>query len=83
MKPQPEIGDTQLSGEENKLAELERPKSIIETEDHRGYGDAIRLIQLKAEMEALEKTSCTTSNEPKTIVADENSYPNNAGRVFI
>jgi hypothetical protein len=55
MKPQPEIGDTQLSGEENKLAELECPKSIIETEDHRGYGDAIRLIQLKAEMEALEK----------------------------
>jgi hypothetical protein len=55
MKPQPEIGDTQLSGEENKLAELERQKSIIETEDHRGYGDAIRLIQLKAEMEALEK----------------------------
>ncbi|WP_433965219.1 hypothetical protein [Tunturiibacter gelidiferens] len=41
MKPQPEIGDTQLSGEENKLAELERQKSIIETEDHRGFGDAI------------------------------------------
>ena len=37
MKPQPEIGDTQLSGEENKLAELKRQESIIETEEHRGY----------------------------------------------
>ena len=55
MKPQPEIGDTQLSGEENKLAELERQKSILETEEHRGFGDAIRLIQLKGEMEALEE----------------------------
>jgi hypothetical protein len=55
MKPQLEIGDTQLSIEENKLAELERQKSIIETENHRGFGDAIRLIQLKGEMEALEK----------------------------
>jgi hypothetical protein len=55
MKPQPEIGDTQLSGEENKLSELERQESMVETEDHRGFGDAIRLIQLKVEMEALEK----------------------------
>jgi hypothetical protein len=55
MKPQPEIGDTQLSGEENKLAELERQKGIIETKEHRGFGDAIRLIQLKGEMEALEE----------------------------
>jgi len=55
MKPQPEIGDTQFSGEENKLAQLERQKTIIETENHRGFGDAIRLIQLKGEMEALEK----------------------------
>jgi hypothetical protein len=45
MKPQPEIGDTQLSVEENKLAELERQKSIIETEEHRGFGNAIHLIQ--------------------------------------
>ncbi len=29
-------------------------------------------------MEALEKTLCTTSNEPKTTMADENSYPTNA-----
>jgi hypothetical protein len=55
MKPQPEIGDTQLSGEENKLAELERQKNILETEEHRGFGDAIRLIQLKGEMKALEE----------------------------
>jgi hypothetical protein len=55
MKPQPEIGDTQLFGEENKLAELERQKTIIETENHRGFGDAIRLIQLKGKLEALEK----------------------------
>jgi hypothetical protein len=55
MKPQPEIGDTQLSGEENKLAELERQKRTIETEEHRGFGDAIRLIQLRCEMEALEE----------------------------
>ena len=55
MKPQSEIGDIQLSGEENKLAELERQKRIIETEEHRGFGDAIRLIQLKSEMEALEE----------------------------
>jgi hypothetical protein len=55
MKPQPEIGDTQLSGEENKLAELERQKLTIENEEHRGFGDAIRLIQLKGEMEALEE----------------------------
>ena len=55
MKPQPEIGDTQLSREENKLAELEHQKSIIETEQHHGFGDAIRLIQLKSEMEALER----------------------------
>jgi hypothetical protein len=55
MKPQPEIGNTQLSGEENRLAELERQKAIIETEDHRGFGDAIRLIQLKGEIEALEE----------------------------
>jgi hypothetical protein len=55
MNPQPEIDDAQFSGEENKLAELERPKSIIETEEHRGFGDAIRLIQLKGEMEALEE----------------------------
>jgi hypothetical protein len=56
MKQQPEIGDFQLLGEETKLAELERQKTIIETKDHRGYGDAIRVIQLKGEMEALEKT---------------------------
>jgi hypothetical protein len=55
MKPQPEIGDTQLSREENKLAELERQKRIIETKEHHGFGDTIRLIQLKSEMEALEK----------------------------
>ena len=83
MRAQPEIGDTQLSGEENKLAELERQKNIIETEEHRGFGDAIHLIQLKGEIEALEKPLCTTSNGPKTIVADENSYSNNASRVFV
>jgi hypothetical protein len=55
MKTQPEIGDTQLSEEENKLAELERQKRIIETREHRGFGDAIRLIQLKGEMKALEE----------------------------
>jgi hypothetical protein len=55
MKPQSEIGDTQLSVEENKLVELERQKSMIETEEHRGFGDVIRLIQLKSEMEALEE----------------------------
>ena len=55
MKPQPEIGDTQLSGEENKLAELERQKRTIETDDHRGFGDSIRLIRLRGEMEALEE----------------------------
>jgi hypothetical protein len=55
MKPQPEIGDTRLSVEESELAEFERQKSMIETEEHRGFGDAIRLIQLKGEMEALEK----------------------------
>jgi hypothetical protein len=55
MKPQPEIGDTQLSEEENKLAELERQKRIIETGEHRGFDDAIRLIQLKGEMKALEE----------------------------
>jgi hypothetical protein len=55
MRPQPEIGDTQLSGEENKLAELERQENIIETEDHRGFGDAIRLIRLKGETEGLEE----------------------------
>jgi hypothetical protein len=46
MKSQPDNGETHLSGEENKLIELERQKSIIETEDHRGFGDAIRLIRL-------------------------------------
>jgi hypothetical protein len=56
MKQQPEIGDFQLLGEETKLAELERQKTIIETKDHRGYGDAIRVIQLKGEIETLEKT---------------------------
>jgi hypothetical protein len=55
MKQHSEIGDTQLSEEENKLAELERQENIIETEDHRGFSDAIRLIQFKGEMEALEK----------------------------
>ena len=55
MEPQPEIGDTQLTVEENKLAELEHQENIIETEEHRGFGDAIRLIQLKSEMEALEE----------------------------
>jgi hypothetical protein len=55
MKSQPDNGETQPSGEKNKLIELERQKSIIETEDHRGFGDAIRLIPLKGEMEALEQ----------------------------
>jgi hypothetical protein len=55
MKPQREIGNTQLSREENKLAKLERQENIIETEGHRGFGDAIRLIQLKGEMEGLEE----------------------------
>jgi hypothetical protein len=27
---------------------------MIETEDHRGFGDAARLIQLRGELEALE-----------------------------
>jgi hypothetical protein len=53
---QSEIGDTQFSGEENKLADLERQESTIETEDHRGFGDAIRLIHLRGEMEALEES---------------------------
>ena len=69
MKPQSEIGDIQLSGEENKLAELERQKSIIETEEHRGFGDAIRLIQLKSEMEALEEN----------IMHDKQRAKNNRG----
>ena len=55
MKPERNIGDAQLSAEENKLAELERQKHTIENEDHRGFGDAIRLIQLRSEMEALEE----------------------------
>jgi cell division protein FtsL len=55
LQQQPEIGDTQLSGEENKLIELERQKRTIETADHRGFGDAIRLIQLRGEIEALEE----------------------------
>jgi hypothetical protein len=55
MEPQHEIGKTHLAGEENKLAELERQKTIIETEAHRGFGDAIRLIQLKGKMEAFEE----------------------------
>ena len=55
MKPEPKLGDSQLSVEENKLAELERQKRTIENEDHRGFGDAIRLIQLRGEMEVLEE----------------------------
>jgi hypothetical protein len=55
MNSQPENGETNLSGEENKLIELERQRSIIESGEHRGFGDAIRLIQLKGEMEALEE----------------------------
>jgi hypothetical protein len=54
MESQPENVETQLSVEQYKLIDLERQKSIIETEDHRGFGDAIRLIQLRGEMEALE-----------------------------
>ena len=69
MKPQPEIGDTQLSREENKFAELERQKNIIETEDYRGFGNAIRLIQLKSEMEALEEN----------IMHDKQRAKNNRG----
>jgi hypothetical protein len=55
MKLRPENRETQLSEEENKLLELDRQESIIETEDHRGFGDAVRLIRLQGEMEALEK----------------------------
>ena len=69
MKPQPEIGDTQLSVEERKLADFERQKSMIETEEHRGFGDAIRLIQLKSEMEALEEN----------IMHDKQRAKNNRG----
>jgi transcription elongation GreA/GreB family factor len=54
MESQPENGETQLSVEQNNLNELERQKSTIETEDHRGFGDAARLIQFRGEMEALE-----------------------------
>ena len=54
MGSQPENVETQLSVEQNKLIDLERQKSIIETEDHRGFGDAARLIQLRGEMEALD-----------------------------
>ena len=54
MESQPENVETQLSVEQNKLIDLERQKSIIETEDHRGFGDAARLIQLRGEMEVLE-----------------------------
>ena len=52
---------------------------MIETEEHHGFGDAIRLIQLRVTWKLSKKTLCTTSNEPKTIVADEN----NASRVFV
>ena len=55
MKPQPEIGKYSPIGRGNKLAKLERQENIIETEGHRGFGDAIRLIQLKGEMEGLEE----------------------------
>jgi hypothetical protein len=41
LKPQPEIGDTQVSGEENKLADLERQESTIEPKDHRGIVEAM------------------------------------------
>jgi hypothetical protein len=54
MGSQPENVETQLSVEQNKLIDLERQKSIVETEDHHGFGDAARLIQLRGEMEALE-----------------------------
>jgi hypothetical protein len=54
MEWQPENVETQLSVEQNKLIDLERQKSIIETEDRRGFGDAVRLIQLRGDMEALE-----------------------------
>jgi hypothetical protein len=55
MESQPESVETQLSVEQNKIIDLERQESIIETEDHRGFGDAIRLIRLKDEMAALEE----------------------------
>ena len=54
MESQPENVETQLAVEQNKLIELERQKSTIETEDHHGFGDAACLIQLRGEMEALE-----------------------------
>ena len=54
MESQPENVEKQLSVEQNKLIELERQKSIIGTEDHHGCGDAVRLIQLRGEIEALE-----------------------------
>jgi len=42
---------------------------MIETEDHREFGDAIRLIQLRGEMEALEEN----------IMHDKQRAKNNRG----
>jgi hypothetical protein len=82
MKPQPEIGDTQLSREENKLAELERQKRIIETKEHHGLAIPFALYSLRVRWKLSKKTLCTTSDEPRTIVADE-SYPDITSRVLV
>jgi hypothetical protein len=83
LKPQPEIGDNQLSGEETKLAELERQESISRLRNIADSAMPFALFSLKVRSKLSKKASCTTSNDPKIIVADENGYPNTAGRVFV
>jgi hypothetical protein len=71
MGSQPKNVETQLSVEQNKLIDLERQKSIIETEDHRGFGDAARLIQLRVKWRLSKEKSGATSNEPTTNMVDK------------
>jgi len=82
MKQYPEIGDTPLSGEENKLAELERQKTKSKLRIIADLAMPFALFSLRLRWKLSKKTFGMTSNEPKTIVADENSYPNNASGVF-
>jgi hypothetical protein len=83
MEPQHEIGKTHLAGEENKLAELERQKTKSKLRLIADSEMPFDLFSSRVRWKLSKKTSCTTSNKAKTIVADENCYLIIASRAFV
>ena len=75
MKPQPEIGDLSSRERKTSLLNLSAKKAWSRLRIIADSAMPFALFSLRVRWKLSKKTLCTTSNEPKTIVADENVIP--------